>query len=514
MIPILYEKTETDFTGKGLCRLRDCISATVTEERNGIYECDFEYPVDGENYDLIQIGRIIGVSHDIAEEPKIIRTRGALTDEETDILTDENDIALTASRDKTVYEYDIQPFDIVSLTRPIDGVVTFHCVHISYRQSYLTVTGKNINSIDDAFFLFENAQPENPFFYYSDKESSGYLACADGIPRSVRSMLGGVEGSMLDVYGGEFEWDKWEVKLHDERGKERDFFIRYGVNMLDYNEEFDSSGTYSSCIPYWTDGTKIVVGSKQNSGTPTITERDECVPLDVSDKFESQPSKAQVEAMGRSVMSASKPMIPTQNIHVEFVRLQEMGLEGLENLFGCKLCDTINVVFPFYNSVEKFKIVKTVWNVLADRYDSMELGDLSVTLAEALGVSNSSGENSGNTTVDTITSFSSGWAIYDTADGSTVTLRRHGKVVTLTGALKNTSAVTLDNTGVTVFTIPEGYRPSQTLSVIEQGSGTNIYLARFRSNGNVTFERYRNSTSYSSISAGAWFPFHATWIMD
>lgn len=353
MIPILYDKNEISFTSNGLGRLRDTISAKVVEERNSIYELDFEYPVDGANYDLIQVGRIVGVT------------------------TDDTG--------------DFQPFDIVSFSRPINGVVTFHCTHISYRQSYLTVTGSNINSLADAFTLLASAEPNNPFTYQTDKTSTGYLASADGVPKSVRSMLGGVEGSILDAYGGEYEWDKFTVKLHSARGQARNFSIRYGVNMLDYNEDFDSSGTYMSCVPYWTDGTTTVVGDRQDSTGSTITGRGECVPLDVSDKFESEPSKAQVEAMGQSIMAQKNPMIPSQNIHVEFVRLQDMGYEDLSNLLTCGLCDTINVVFPFYNTSGQFKIVKTVWDVLQNRYESMELGDLSVTLAEALGISNSGG---------------------------------------------------------------------------------------------------------------------------
>lgn len=207
-------------------------------------------------------------------------------------------------------------------------------------------------------------------------------------------MLGGIEGSILDAYGGEYEWDKFRVILHSARGQQRNFSIRYGVNMLDYNEDYDSSGTYSSCVPYWTDGTTTVVGDRQDSGGSTVTGRGECVPLDVSDKFESQPTKAQVNSMGLSVMNSKNPMIPSQNIHVEFVRLQDMGYENLENLLECKLCDTINVIFPFYNTSGQFKIVKTVWDVLADRYESMELGDLSVTLAEALGISSESNRTS------------------------------------------------------------------------------------------------------------------------
>lgn len=348
MIPILYEKTETLFASNGLGRLRDMISAVVTEERNGVYELDFEYPMSAEDFSQIQIGRIVGVTHD-----------------DTD---------------------DIQPFDIVSYSRPIDGVVTFHCVHISYRQSYMTITGSNINSLADAFTMLGTAEPDNPFTYWTDKDSTGFMASADGTPRTVRQMLGGVEGSILDAYGGEYEWDKFLVKLHSSRGQLRNFSIRYGVNMLDYKEDFDSQGTYSSCVPYWTDGETKVVGDRQDSPTATITGRGECVPMDVSDKFEAQPTKAEVEAMGLSMLTSKNTALPTQNIHVEFVRLQDLGYEDLSSLMQCKLCDTIKVVFPDYNATGQFKIVKTVWNVLTDRFDSMELGDLSTTLSEALGI--------------------------------------------------------------------------------------------------------------------------------
>ena len=123
-----------------------------------------------------------------------------------------------------------------------------------------------------------------------------------------------------------------------------------------------------------------------DSGGATITGRGECVPLDVSDKFESQPTKAQVEAEAAAYMSEHNTFYPSQNIKVDFVRLQDMGYENLGSLMQCNLCDTIKVIFPDYNSSGTYKIVKTVWDVLSDRYDEMELGELSTTLAEALGV--------------------------------------------------------------------------------------------------------------------------------
>ena len=357
MIPILYEKDETAFTSNGLGRLRDCISCVVTEERNGIYECDFEYPIDGVNYDRIQCGRIIAVEHDESN--------------------------------------DVQPFDIVGYSRPINGVVTFHAVHISYRQTALTVSGTNINSLADAFTLLGSAEPSNPFNYWTDKTSTGYMASGDGIPHSVRSILGGMEGSILDSYGGEYEWDTWTVKLWASRGSLKNFTIRYGVNLTDYSEDLDYTDTYTSVIPYWvgqdSDGNDLVIkGDMQSTSYPSFNGSGRCIPLDVTDKFNSEdgtPTKAQVEAQGMAHINENQPYLPSQNIKVDFVRISDTPeYAQFKTLQTCKLCDSVNVMFSRYNIEGQFKIVKTEYDVLQERYLTMELGTLSITLSEALGI--------------------------------------------------------------------------------------------------------------------------------
>ena len=157
--------------------------------------------------------------------------------------------------------------------------------------------------------------------------------------------------------------------------------------MLKYDEDFDISETYSSCVPYWKNNSTVVVGDRQYSNALTATGRGECVPLDVTDKFQNQPTKVQVEEMAASIMAASNPNIPKQTIKVEFIRLQDSPeYAEYRNLLYCSLCDSINVIFPYYNTTARFKIVKTVWDVLRNRFESMELGDLSTTLAEALGI--------------------------------------------------------------------------------------------------------------------------------
>jgi len=398
MIPIIYESNETGFDFNGLGRLRDCIDCKVSEERNGIYECDFSYPVTGANFDLIQVGRIIGVTHDDTG--------------------------------------DIQPFDIVSYTKPINGIVEFHCTHVSYRQSYFTTVESGANSLADAFYILKNQTvPANRLFTYeSDMTKSGYVGALNGIPRTVRSVLGGVEGSILDTFGGEYEWDKWKVILHSARGTLKPFSIRYGVNMLDYKEDFDIQGTYMRAIPYWkgTDDA-VVFAQAVDAGGATLTNRQECVPLDISDKFQNKPTQAAVESMGQSVINSLKPYLPIQNIHIEFVRLQDLGYPELSQLMKCSLCDTINVIFPDYGSSGQFKIVKTVWDVLSDRYDSMELGDLSVTLADALG--NSSGSSGANP---------SGWFYANSLTATTITASGSDTKIPIT-AIGNGEGFTYDS---------------------------------------------------------------------
>ena len=353
MIPILFEATETSFATNGIARLRDCISCVVTEERNGVFECDFEYPIDGAHFEDIIPGRIIGVTHDESG--------------------------------------DLQPFDIVSYSKPINGVASFHAVHISYRQSFLTVTGSGISSLADALDLLTRATPTNPFTYDTDITSSAYFAGANGTPKTVRELLGGSEGSILDSYGGEYEFDKFSVKLKANRGQIRDFTIRYGVNMTEYTDDADYFGAFNSCVPYWNGGGETpVIGSRVDSGLTSYAGRDLCVPLDLSDKFENAPTTAQLEAEALAYMLRNQTHLPQQNIKVDFLRLQDYsGYEGFENLLQCNLCDTISVVFPKYGMTGAFKIVRTEFDVLESRYIEMELGALQTSLSEALGISGS-----------------------------------------------------------------------------------------------------------------------------
>lgn len=385
MIPILYDTTETSFTSNGLGRLRDCIRCECVEERNSIYEVEFDYPVGGAHYDEIICGRIIGVKHD-----------------ETN---------------------DIQPFDIYKVSKPINGVVTFNACHVSYRQRKLVVpSGGAINDIQDAFTMLASAVPGNPFTYQTDIVSTAYMSGAEGEPKTVRQLLGGVEGSILDAYGGEYEWDKFTVKLWQSRGQATNYTIRYGLNMMDYQDDTDYSDTYNAVIPYWIgqDANGVdttVIGDMITSGSSMYDNRTACIPLNLTDKFESKPAKASLEAMALSYMSSNQTSLPAQTIKVDFIRLEDSEeYRTYAALQNCKLCDSVRVVFPRYKTEGWFKIVKTTFDVLLERYTEMELGTLSMSLSEALGIDSSSGTKAESLLIEEGTSGI--WRYRKWADGT------------------------------------------------------------------------------------------------
>ena len=360
MIPILYEPNETDFTSNGLGRLRSCTRAEVVEERNGVYELEFDYPVTGAHYSEITEGRIVAVEHD--ETGKV------------------------------------EPFDIYGHSAPINGIVTFKAQHISYRLRGSVAKGTNITTLLGAFSMLQSAVPNMGFSYDTDYESEGYMAAADGIPRSVREFLGGVEGSILDTYGGEYEFTRFQVNLWKNRGKTRDFVIRYGVNLMDYDEDVDFSEAFTAIVPYWSKDDEIVVGDMVTSMSASYNGRETCVAMDCYDKFETKPTKANLESYAQNYLLDNQPSFPSRNIRVDFVRLQDSDeFHMFSNLQKCSLCDSIKVIFPMYGMEGYFKIVKVVWDVLLERYTEMELGNLSTTLSEALGLSgNLSGGSEGS----------------------------------------------------------------------------------------------------------------------
>lgn len=349
MIPILYAANETAFLSNGLGRLVDCVSCKVTEERNGIYECEFRYPVTGRMYDQITVGKIIGCTHDDA--------------------------------------HNIQPFDIYRKSAPIDGLVTFNAHHISYRLGNVILKPYTATSCAQALTLMETeCYNTNPFTFWTDKAVNKAYNLTT--PAACKAMLGGENNSILSVYGtGEYEWDKWTVKLHLHRGADHGVTIRYGVNLTALQQDIDISGSYNAVAPYWkNDESGVVVTLPEGYVTATGQTNPVPVPLDLSSEFENQPTVAELRAEAQSIVDRSNAWIPDENISVSFVNLaQTMEYKDIAALQRVQLCDKVTVYDPALGvSAVSMEVIRVTYNTLTDTYEEMELGAARTSFADTI----------------------------------------------------------------------------------------------------------------------------------
>lgn len=344
MIPILYPYTETAFTGLGLGGLTEALRCEVTEERNGVYELELDYPASGYFFSELDLGCLILATHDDSG--------------------------------------DRQPFEIYKRTAEINGVVTFYAHHISYRLTKIAVNPFSGTSCADAFSkISTNCMVVNPFTFTTDKTVA--TAYNLTVPRSVRSLLGGAEGSLLDVYGkGDYLFDKFNVSYLKDRGQDRGVTIRYGEYMTDLEVELDTSDLFDAVAPYWEkEGTVVTLpeGYVSDSGDPTIKV------LDCSDKWDTAPSEAELRAYAQAYLAASGGMTPETTVTVSFIPPQQTA-EGAASskVMTVRLCDTVHIEHTGMGLTATAKVVKTDWDVLAERYNEIELGKPQATLADVI----------------------------------------------------------------------------------------------------------------------------------
>lgn len=372
MIPILYRPDELNFTSNGIGRLVESSECTVTEERNGIFELEFKYPITGRFYQyMIEEGGVVAVIHDDQK--------------------------------------DIQPFDIYRYSAPIDGIVTFNAHHISYRLSNIIVKPFQADSAADALNgLRQNAVNNCPFTFWTDKAVSASYTLSH--PDNIRALLAGQQGSILDVYGkGDYEFDRYEVKLYVNRGTNRGVTIRYGKNLADINRTKDHSGTFSAIAPYWTNGEEtvllpevVVLGTNvplarspwtDSYGEPITDGNGEIIyfqyldivpaPMDFSSEFNEKPTAEELREKAIAYLDNNEPWLPSDNIDIDFVQLwQTPEYENVASLQRVSLCDTVSIYYPELGVTQaEAKVIKVVYNVLLERYDSMEIGDPKNTLS-------------------------------------------------------------------------------------------------------------------------------------
>ena len=354
MKPILFPSTATQFNTNGLGRL-DAISCTVTEERNGMFELEMEIAETSEHAKQIEVESII-----VAKPNQ----------------TDSN-----------------QAFRVYQMTKPIDGRFTVLARHITYQLSYITTMPFEIAMSASACAntlagLKSNAVGTCPFDFSTDVVTgSSYKQTT---PASIRSRLGGVQGSVLDQFGGEYKWDNWNVYLYSHRGVQiPQVTLRYGKNIIDFEQEKNIENTITGIVPYWADseGGELVTLTEKVVETTTASSYPfkKTIPYDFSSDFEEKPTEAQLRARAQAYLNTNNVGVPKVSIKLSFVNLSDTEeFKDIAAFQTVSLCDMVNVQFEKLGINTTAEVIKTDYDVLREKYNYVEIGSLRDTLVTTI----------------------------------------------------------------------------------------------------------------------------------
>lgn len=361
MIPILYKAKETDFTHNGIGSLAEAVSCTVTENRNGSYEMTLEYPLTGRLFGYIQEDCIVKAKPNDTSEPQLFR--------------------------------------IYKSSKPMNSRVTFYGEHISYVLSGIPIEAvkfENANAQTALEKVLAAGMFEHSFTAQSDitTVSSTSLSLV-----SIRAALGGVDGSILDTYHGEYEFDNFVVKLHESRGRDTGIKIAYGKNLTDFKQEKSIAETYTALFPYARYTPQNEDGSEAEEITVTLSEKIISSPYgdnyahvrvlmkDFSEFFDTgeEITEVKLRTVVQSWVKTSEYDVPSVNITVKFKSLWKTPEYAKYALLErVSLCDTVCIEFEKLGVSATAKVIKTVYDVLREQYNSIELGNVRSDLADTI----------------------------------------------------------------------------------------------------------------------------------
>lgn len=349
----LFPSSSVTFQSNGIGYLPDAISCEVIEERNGAFELTMVYPINGLRYSEIMTRRLILAKSNPFSEP--------------------------------------QPFRIYRITKPINGKITIYAEHISYDLSGMPVNPFTAMNAQDALLgLKKNSVIPCNFTFMTDKTTTANFGTA--VPISIRTLLGGVEGSILDTYKGEYEFDRYIVHLWNNRGMDRGVTIRYGKNLTDLEQDENIETLYTGVLPWWYSDLEGNTGYVQGTVVDCPGEYNfkRILSLDCSYDFEDIPTVEQLTEFAKGYIERNSVGVPKVSIDVSFVNLadSEEFRDIAISLETIHLCDTVNIEYSELGIKATAKCIKTKYDVLNDKYIGLELGDAKLNLSDTLASNN------------------------------------------------------------------------------------------------------------------------------
>ena len=345
MKPILFDANATTWTTNGIGRL-DAISCVVTEELNGLFELEMTYPESGPRFaDLVVSNIILAQPYD-----------GAAA----------------------------QPFRIYKVSKAMGGRVTVSARHLSYQLNWIPVMPFNYSSLSDCLSKLKSQSVyTNPFTFTTNKTVATGGSFDEPLP--VRSCLGGVQGSVLQRYGGDYLWDGWTVNLLSRRGADNGVRISYGKNLVDAQQETNIENTYTGVCPYYKDDNTTVVLPEKYIAASTAGNFPflRILTVDFSGDYEDPPTVAQLRARTEAYITANNIGHPSVSVDVNFVALwQTEEYANIAPLERVQLGDTVTVYFEKLGINEQARVVAYTYDVLRERYEQITIGDAKSSFAK------------------------------------------------------------------------------------------------------------------------------------
>lgn len=348
MIPILYKPDAKTKIG-WLAEASDC---QCTEERNGVFELEFQYPMLGRYAADLVIDRYVKAKPNASAANQF--------------------------------------FHIRKVSKPINGMFTVSCEHISYALSgypvpTVSASGNAQVAINAILTAAKNQLGKDTGFSVAttDITLSSSIALTNV---SARAALGGVSGSVLDVYGGEYEFDNYMIKLHKARGKDRGVRIAYGRNMTELKCDIDMDSAYTGIYGYVKNDNVDLHSYKAVTNSSGINAK--TLIRDFSSDFsggDSEITQSGLDSAVSAYAAANDINSPTVSMTVSFVDLsQSPEYASFSELESVSLCDTVQIYHKDLNINIKAKVIKTVYDVLRERYTSIDLGSPRANFADVI----------------------------------------------------------------------------------------------------------------------------------
>lgn len=355
MYPTIHSFEANDLNTQGYGALSDCISAEVTEELNGGFTLELKYPLKGIHYEQLTPANIIMAKPSHNQSP--------------------------------------QPFRISEVKQSFANSIVVYANHISYDMSgYSLRTARTYNSLADTISAMNSFDWSDQGAIYHDFTFDTDMTSARTFKmpmiQSLRSWMGGHEGSLIDTYGGEWIYNGFNCFLASRRGEDTGIRISYGKNLAEYEKERENN-QYSHFCAWWEKSEVTVVGNLIPTGL-NCTFR--VAYVDASEEYENKPSTAQLDQSATNAIAKYNPL-PT-------------SIKVTPAQIGNDIIGLGDSVLICYESVFKMRVIKTVWNVIAGEYKTLELGSKKASITDTIqSLSASSGETVDTALIDYITDF-------------------------------------------------------------------------------------------------------------